>query len=174
MDPTSDIGRQSKEMFERMRLKNADPAAMELFMKLMLLHRVQRHTFRNLTASCGVQHMQSFGLMIVSTHEGLSQRELADFMHLKRATVTTMIRRMAAAGLIERRPDPCDQRIIRLFVSEKGKATDARVEALMEDFINACYRAGKKERRCCIACIDGIISRIGEYGQNAAGERDFT
>jgi DNA-binding MarR family transcriptional regulator len=60
-------------------------------------------------------------LFILGKHEGLSQKELADLLHIKAATITVMLKRMEKGGLVERRSDPADQRIVRVYFSEKGR-----------------------------------------------------
>lgn len=62
------------------------------------------------------------GILIV-LHEsgGLSQRELAERLHLTPPTVTSGIQKMEKLGYIERRPDENDKRTMRLNVTEKSK-----------------------------------------------------
>ena len=61
--------------------------------------------------------------MIFSLHQnrGMSQRELAKKMKLTPPTITSGIKKMEKQGLIERRPDEQDQRIMRLYLTEKAE-----------------------------------------------------
>lgn len=54
--------------------------------------------------------------------EGRSQVELQERLGLEGATVTGLLQRMIRAELVQRRPDPGDKRVQRVFLTEKGRA----------------------------------------------------
>ena len=58
--------------------------------------------------------------------EGSSQKEIADFLHIKPPTVNVTISRLEKAGLVCRRQDEKDQRISRIYMTEKGKNSAVR------------------------------------------------
>ena len=60
--------------------------------------------------------------------EGLTQTELADYVMIQPATVTNMLQRLERAGIVERRPDPEDQRISRVYATRKGRGLEQAVE----------------------------------------------
>jgi len=59
-------------------------------------------------------------LRVLGKHQGISQRELAEFLHLSPPTVTTMLQKMEQDGLIERWGDETDQRVMRIRLTEEG------------------------------------------------------
>lgn len=59
-------------------------------------------------------------IKLLSEHQGLTQREIADKLHIRPPTVTVALKRMEKAGLVEKRPDAKDQRKVRIYLSEKG------------------------------------------------------
>lgn len=62
------------------------------------------------------------GILIVLSMEGeLSQRELAKKLNQTPPSVTTAIQKMEKLGYIIRTPDPDDQRILRLRLTEKSR-----------------------------------------------------
>ena len=65
-------------------------------------------------------------LFILQKKEGMSQREICDEMKIKPPTVAVSIKRMEKAGLIERKPDEKDQRVTRIYMTEKGKEIKAK------------------------------------------------
>ncbi len=70
-------------------------------------------------------------LIHLSKRDGQSQKELGERMRITPATLTVMINRMQKVGLLKRVPDPSDQRVTRVFLTEKGRiAADAVHEAL--------------------------------------------
>ena len=56
--------------------------------------------------------------------EGLKQSELAEMLDLQPITLTRLVDRLCANGLIERRPDPNDRRAKRLYLTAAGAAAD--------------------------------------------------
>jgi DNA-binding MarR family transcriptional regulator len=48
-------------------------------------------------------------------------------MEVEPPTVTKMLQRMEGAGLIERRPDPDDARVSRVYLAERGRALEQSV-----------------------------------------------
>jgi MarR family transcriptional regulator for hemolysin len=58
--------------------------------------------------------------------EAPNQAAIADQMDLEPITLSRLIDRMEAAGLIERRPDPADRRAHRLYLQEGARPLVAR------------------------------------------------
>ena len=54
--------------------------------------------------------------------EGCTQSELADRLCIQPATVTKMLQRMEQTNLIQRRGDPEDQRVSRVYLTDQGRA----------------------------------------------------
>lgn len=103
--------------------KGKENSLLSLFMK------VDRHFM----AKCFGQ-MQGLGIYpgqipvlgMVSKKEGLSQKELAEILRIKPPTVTVSVQRLEKAGFLYKKPDEKDQRIARIYLTEKGKETKAR------------------------------------------------
>ncbi len=58
---------------------------------------------------------------ILATEPGLSQRELADRLHLGGPATLRHVDRMESDGLLARHPDPRDRRVHRLELTPAGK-----------------------------------------------------
>jgi len=65
--------------------------------------------------------------------DGLRLGELARRARLSKQTMTTMVRVMEARGLIERRPDPADQRAGRIYLTERARQFQAVAEQVLRD-----------------------------------------
>ncbi len=72
-------------------------------------------------------------LFILQKKEGMSQREICDEMKIKPPTVAVSIKRMEKAGLIEKMPDEKDQRVVRIYVTEKGKSLSKQIEKVVKE-----------------------------------------
>ncbi len=64
--------------------------------------------------------------------DGLTQSELADQLSVQGATVTNMLQRMEDAGLVSRRRDDDDNRLVRVNLTEAGRE---RERAITDQFV---------------------------------------
>ena len=62
-------------------------------------------------------------------NEGLTQSQLVERLCVEPPTITKMLQRMEGEDLIERRPDPDDARVSRVFLGAHGRAIEAGVSA---------------------------------------------
>lgn len=65
-------------------------------------------------------------------NDGLTQSDLAERMLIEKAPAGTLIDKLEAAGLVERRPDPSDRRVKRIFITAKA----APLVPIIEDVVN--------------------------------------
>ena len=65
--------------------------------------------------------------------EGLKQSELAEILDLQPISLTRLLDRLAENGLIERRPDPTDRRVNRLYLTPAARPLLDQLTALGEE-----------------------------------------
>ncbi len=76
----------------------------------------------------GLHIGQNHVLAVLWEADGATPGELAAALHVTTPTVTKMATRMAAAGLLTRRPDDRDHRLVRLWLTDAGRALQEPVE----------------------------------------------
>ncbi len=81
----------------------------------------------------GLPRGQGMILRRVGEMEGLTQTEVARQALLRSATLTRALQRMEHAGLIERRPDPEDQRVFRVYLTAQGRDRLQAVQAVWQE-----------------------------------------
>jgi MarR family transcriptional regulator for hemolysin len=65
--------------------------------------------------------------------DGLSQKELADFLSLDSSTLVPVIDKLEQNGFVTRKPDPKDRRNNRIFITKKSESIiDSIVEAILK------------------------------------------
>ncbi|TDW89928.1 DNA-binding MarR family transcriptional regulator [Kribbella pratensis] len=113
------------------------PEFLELHSKTSKLLRaaadaaVQRHGLR-----LGQDHL----LAALWAEDGRTPGEIAAAVNVTTPAVTKLATRLAESGLLERRPDPRDNRLVRLWLTPAGRALQAPIEAerqRLEDRITA-------------------------------------
>ncbi len=71
-------------------------------------------------------------LSMIAVSEGLCQRELVRATHLRPPTVSVILQKMEEEGMVERRSDENDRRIIRVYLTDYGRAMDAETIARIQ------------------------------------------
>ena len=65
-------------------------------------------------------------LGLLAYKDGLSQREIAEHLRIKPPTVNVTVQRLEKAGFLFRKADEKDQRVSRIYLTEKGKQANER------------------------------------------------
>ena len=76
----------------------------------------------------GVRVGQNLLLEVLWETDGLTPGDLAARLHVATPTVVKSANRMAAAGLLLRKPDPADARLVRLYLTDQARAVRRDVE----------------------------------------------
>lgn len=108
---------------------------------LLQVCRLTGERMRRKMEAVGLHPAQGPALFLLGHHEGAPQSEVARLLRLTPASVSTMLRRMERDGWVERRADPADQRVSRVYLTEKARALHAEAEdcfRVLEDEIAAC------------------------------------
>lgn len=95
-----------------------------------LLHdtaRLMRRDFERRSRSSGLTRAQWAVLAYLARSEGTSQAALAEMLEIEPITLVRLLDRLEGAGWVERRPDPTDRRVRRLYLTETARP-------LMEQF----------------------------------------
>jgi MarR family transcriptional regulator, transcriptional regulator for hemolysin len=82
--------------------------------------RLRRSVFDEFMKPLGVTRSQWWVLAYLSRHDGMIQSDLASVLDLGKAALGGLIDRLEAASFIERRPDPADRRVKRVYLLSKG------------------------------------------------------
>ena len=76
---------------------------------------------RALVGCCGLTVAQSYALLALQELGTATMNEFAAEMRLHGTTMTRMVDALIDKGLVERRPDPEDRRIVRVALSPAGQ-----------------------------------------------------
>jgi DNA-binding MarR family transcriptional regulator len=129
--------------------------------------RLHHQRMFSLLAKLGLYPGQPPILAMLWQQDGRTQKELAENRRLAPATVTVMLQRMEKAGLIERRPDPADHRVTRVYLTESGRTIRSEVEAVRQSIDGSCFAGFTVEervllRRFLLQMIDNLERTAAE------------
>ncbi len=88
---------------------------------LYIVHELSRliaTNFDQAMARHKLTHGQWWAIMHVFENPGASQSDLANIMQMTRASAGKLLERMEAKGWVERRPDPSDNRVRRIYLAD--------------------------------------------------------
>jgi DNA-binding MarR family transcriptional regulator len=135
-----------KEKRRSLPVLNDDPLGWE-FKAIVAFFRFHDRLERRLSdalAAHGLTLAQFDVLMTLCQCDGITQQELAEWLLVTKANVVGLIDRVGAAGWVERRPDPNDRRVNRLYLTDAGR------------------RLAKAARPCQHALVKSIFGRLDE------------
>jgi len=94
-------------------------------------HAVGR-TYQPLLAPLGLTYLQYVTMMVLWEQEGLTVKAIGARLQLDSATLTPLLKRMEAAGLVTRTRDAADQRAVRIGLTDRGRALEAAARSVPE------------------------------------------
>ena len=125
----------------------------------------------------GVSRAQWAVLMRLDRAEGLKQSELAELLDLQPITLTRLLDRLAANGLIERKPDPTDRRANQLYLMPAARPLLNKLAELGTDIMDEVLESlDRKTIERMVRDLEvmktnlrGLIGRNSETSQAANG-----
>lgn len=89
--------------------------------------------YREPLARLGLTYPQYLVLLVLWEGGFHTVKSLADGLELDSSTLTPLLKRMQAAGLVTRERDVTDQRIVHVNVTDEGRALRRPVSAIQKD-----------------------------------------
>jgi DNA-binding MarR family transcriptional regulator len=143
-----------------------EPQSMELLLgQVCKLHHARAHA---LLEELGLYRGQPRLLRALYEREGITHGDLAERLRVTPATITKMIQRMEKAGFVERRADPADQRVSRVYLTQAGHAIRAAVDdalgTLEEESMTGLSEEERLELyRLLVRVRDNLIQAVEAY-----------
>ena len=131
--------------------------------------RAVRYRFDARARAIGITRPQWRVLMMLRRHAGETQSMLAQRLEVEGITLTRMLDRLEAAGLVERRADACDRRVRRIYPTAKSAELTDRL-AVIGNRLDAELLAllSPEEQQT----LRGLLQRIREQLARRAAEQD--
>ncbi|NDY72745.1 hypothetical protein DO021_04345 [Desulfobacter hydrogenophilus] len=145
-----------------MKYEDLDRPLMHLFMHI---GKLLNDRLRSALGEGGIHFGQVRVLVSLMRHSELTQRMVGQGLDIKPATVTNMVKKMDKSGLIDRKRDINDDRIINVTLTSKGKEAANFALTVMEQ-IEDEIRSELSQRK-----IDGLHPPL-ERVRNTLGGSD--
>ncbi|PZS05291.1 MAG: MarR family transcriptional regulator [Pseudonocardiales bacterium] len=92
--------------------------------------------------------------------DGITPTQLARRLRLETATVTRAISRMATGGLVERRGDATDRRLVRVWLTARGRALHRVVPRAVAEVRAEMFAELSPHDQAVLASLLGRVRRV--------------
>jgi DNA-binding MarR family transcriptional regulator len=100
---------------------------------LVQICRAHRNKAQELLSQVDLYPGQEFLLLNLWPQDGLTHSEVAEHLCVQPATVTRMLDRLVKTGLVQRLTDAEDQRVSRVYLTEKGRQLVQPIEQIWDE-----------------------------------------
>ena len=137
-------------------LKSIDMSFLSMFMRID--RRFMGKCFGQMQ-ELGIYPGQIPVLGLLAYKDGLSQREIAEHLRIKPPTVNVTVQRLEKAGFLFRKADEKDQRVSRIYLTEKGKQAKERGMKRVEENEKILLDGFSDAELCLLTKISGADNR---------------
>ncbi|MES2900788.1 MAG: MarR family transcriptional regulator [Pseudomonadota bacterium] len=114
-------------------------------------------TYKPMLDQLGLTYPQYLVMLVLWEQDGILVKEIGARLFLDSGTLTPLLKRLEANGLLQRKRDANDERQVRIALSEAGRALRARAEQIPKQ----------------VLCASGQeLGALGRLRSDLAGVRD--
>lgn len=127
---------------------------------------------RRLTAEYQITGPQMVCLLAVVQDEPLTATEIGNRVHLSASTVVGIIDRLEAKGMLVRRRDQTDRRLVHIRATERARALVAHAPFPLQRVLDtALGRLSKREQQAIADSLEQLVELIDRDVEQAAAEQ---
>ncbi len=158
-------------------LENVDELTARAFHAFARMMHVNRLVMAKMAGQRGTHHGEVIALALLTSKEGVSQRELGETLHLSAPRVSMILDSLERAGAVARRPDETDRRLTRVFLTPEGRRREKEQRDALGEYVNrtigALPEADRTElERLLGSLADRTLEVLREESQGKAQGED--
>lgn len=131
---------------------------------LIALRRILRATElygRKLARMAGLTPVQVRVLQIVMNRANVTPTQISVQMGVSQATISTLLDRLEAKGMIERRRSTVDRRQINIALTDKGQtAVEGAPDPLQQKYVEEFEALADWEQSMIVAALERVVSML--------------
>jgi DNA-binding MarR family transcriptional regulator len=129
--------------------------------------RLMRTVFDRRVKALGITRPQWLAIVRLNRRPGASQSELADMMEIEKAPAGKIVDRLEERGWVERRADPVDRRVNRIFLTESGQRVYDVISPIARSTVSdAVANLSDYEIALLMQLLKRVKSRLGELSES--------
>ncbi|EHZ7341084.1 TPA: MarR family winged helix-turn-helix transcriptional regulator [Vibrio vulnificus] len=91
--------------------------------------------YRPLLEALDLTYSQYLVLLVLWQQNGINVKDLGTKLHLDSGTLTPLLKRLEAKGIVERRRGQTDERVRELFLTEAGRALKQQAQQVPQNML---------------------------------------
>jgi MarR family transcriptional regulator, organic hydroperoxide resistance regulator len=111
---------------------------------------------KNGLGDLGVSHAEIIGVLLMQGK--VQMKDLVALIGKDKSTITALVKKLARLGLIKKVPDPEDNRVTHILLSEKGRKLEGVIMAISKRLRVRAYRGLSEKDKERLA---EVLERIG-------------
>lgn len=125
--------------------------------QLLVAFSHSNRAMRSRTRITGLKPGQPKVLEHLVFNEGCTQRDIARACVMDKSTVTSIVARMEEEGLVERRAQPGDRRVVNVYLTREGRNAAARVIDCRAEVDGIAWRGFSDDERQQLSDLLGRV-----------------
>jgi MarR family transcriptional regulator, organic hydroperoxide resistance regulator len=140
---------------------NIEPSTAQAFHSLGRLFHLHRQAMQRRLSSPNAHHGELICLRLLADTDGMSQRDLAETLHLSRPRITSILQHLEGSGAVRREADLEDHRVTRVFLTPEGRQRELQNREAFEDYVNGTIgRLSEEDKAEMARILDQVSGHI--------------
>jgi MarR family transcriptional regulator, organic hydroperoxide resistance regulator len=100
--------------------------------------------YKPLLDALGLTYPQYLAMFVLWESDNVTVKELGELLHLDSGTLTPLLKRLEAMGLVRRARDPADERSVRISLTPAGIEMRSKERTVHEGLMGACGQSAEE------------------------------
>lgn len=150
---------------ERSWRKMSDQLRTKMGIRISILERVMKIYFNHGLEDFQIGWGQQYAIVCIAERPGITALELADYIHVDKATVTKLMKKLTELHYIHVETDQEDRRIRHLYLTDVAENAVERIRLLQQEFEEDLLNGMEEEEKEQLGIwmeqmIDNITHRV--------------
>ena len=146
-------GEQSAGKYDALLLQN------QLCFPLYAVSKEVVRLYKPFLDEIGLTYTQYIAMMVLWEKRSLTVKELGEYLYLDSGTLTPLLKKMEAQGIVSRQRNAADERSVIVSVTDAGEALRERAASIPER-IGACLPLSKSEAETLYQMLYKVLHAI--------------
>jgi DNA-binding MarR family transcriptional regulator len=142
----------------------------QLCFALSAASRAVTQLYRPMLEGLGLTYPQYLVMLVLWERGEMTIGDLADTLQLDYGTLSPMLKRLASAGLLERRRGADDERVVRVTLTDAGQKLRSRAQPVCQAVADS-YGLDAREFRELRASLDGLAASVNEASRGGSSAK---
>lgn len=114
--------------------KMRDQLRTKMGIRISILERVMKIYFNHGLEDLQIGWGQQYAMVCIAERPGITALELAEYIHVDKATITKLMKKLTQLEYIHVETDPNDRRIRHLYLTDEAQGVIRRIKLLQQEF----------------------------------------